>query len=316
MCGIAGIIYHHRNRYKSLGTNLQTLIEPLESRGPDSCGVGLYGKSVPRDQVKLRLSTEANISWADLSLWLAEFGRVIQWEAAGTEGWMILQWNGQWHGQRDLHAELKAELLARRVHLSSLGQQLEIYKEVGSVADLFCKYNLAQFGGSHGIGHTRMATESIVDTAHSHPFTAAADLALVHNGQVSNYYKLRFALERQGVVFETDNDSEAIAHYIHQQLRQGKSLETALHQLLADIDGTYTLLVATADQVGLVRDKFAAKPAVIYESPECVAIASEFRCLINLPDHPAATIREPDAGEVNVWSTAPELVPEIALSQA
>lgn len=311
MCGIAGIIYHHRKRYGNLGADLKTLIEPLESRGPDSCGVGLYGNRVAREQVKLRLSTQASVSWEDLSQWLAHFGRVIQWEATGTEGCMILQW----HGQRDLHEELKAELVARRVHLISLGEQLEIYKEVGSVANLFRKNNLALSGGSHGIGHTRMATESVVDTAHSHPFTAAADLALVHNGQVSNYYKLRFALEGQGVVFETDNDSEAIAHYIHQQLRQGKSLETALHQLLADIDGTYTLLVATADQVGLVRDKFAAKPAVIYESPECVAIASEFRCLINLPDYPAATIREPDAGEVNVWSTAPERVPEIALSQ-
>lgn len=310
MCGIAGIVYHHRKRYKNLGADLQTLIEPLESRGPDSCGVGLYGNRVTRDQVKLRLSPEAKVSWEDLRQWLAHFGRVIQLEASGTEDCTILEW----HGQQDFYEELKAELVARQVHLTSMGQQLEIYKEVGSVADLFRKYNLAQFGGSHGIGHTRMATESVVDTTHSHPFTAAADLALVHNGQVSNYYKLRFALERQGVVFETDNDSEAIAHYIHQQLRQGKSLETALHQVLADIDGTYTLLVATADQVGLVRDKFAAKPAVIYESPECVAIASEFRCLINLPNHPA-TIREPDAGEVNIWSTAPELVPEIALSQ-
>lgn len=315
MCGIAGIIYHHRKRYKNLGADLRTLIEPLESRGPDSCGVGLYGNRIARDQVKLRMSTPASVSWKDVSQWLAHFGRVIQLETTGTEAGTVLEWHGQWHGQQDLHEELKAELGAHQVHLISLGVQLEIYKEVGSVADLFGKNNLAQFGGSHAIGHTRMATESVVDTAHSHPFTAAADLALVHNGQVSNYYKLRFALERQGVVFETDNDSEAIAHYIHQQLRQGKSLETVLHQLLADIDGTYTLLVATADQVGLVRDKFAAKPAVIYESPECVAIASEFRCLINLPDYPAATIREPDAGEVNVWSTAPERVPEIALSQ-
>jgi methylamine---glutamate N-methyltransferase subunit A len=139
--------------------------------------------------------------------------------------------------------------------------------EVGPVQSLVRRYGLEEFTGSHGIGHTRMATESVVDTYHSHPFTSGFDLSIVHNGQISNYYRIRAVLERRGMVFETHNDSEASAHYVHYQLLQGKSLEESLHKLLKDLDGTYTFLVATADKMALVRDKFAAKPAMIYESP-------------------------------------------------
>lgn len=227
MCGIAGIIYRDPSCYDQLGATLLTLIEPLEGRGPDSCGVGLYGP----------------------------------------------------------------------------GQTLEVYKALGQVSNLAQRHGLDSFSGSHGVAHTRMATESVVDVDHCHPFTAGLDLAIVHNGQISNYYKLRFQLEQRGVVFRTHNDSEAIAHYIQHRLWQGDSLEAALKRLLRDIDGTYTFLVATSDQIGLVRDKYAAKPAVIYESKDRVVIASEYQALLRLPQFdPTATIREPDAGEINVWS--------------
>nr|WP_268890169.1 hypothetical protein [Gloeocapsopsis dulcis] len=196
----------------------------------------------------------------------------------------------------------------------SIGQLLEIYKEVGTAENLFQRYQLKGFAGSHGIGHTRMATESVVDTYHSHPFTSAPDLCLVHNGQISNYYKLRFSLEKKGIAFETDNDSEAIAHYIRYQLLQGFSLEQALQNLLNDIDGTYTFLVATPDKIALVRDKFAAKPAAIYETPEMIAIASEYRCFLNLPHYnPNAKISEPDAGEIKIWSTTNKPSPHLEL---
>lgn len=312
LCGIGGIIYRNPKRQSQLGLDLLTLIQPLESRGPDSCGVALYGNPVTAQQVKLVLSTETE-GWQAFQQWLAGFVQVIQFEPISkTKGCATVQWQGQPLSLAAFKATLAQEF--PQVHLVSLGQQLEIYKQVGTVADLFQTYCLRDFGGSHGIGHTRMATESVVDTEHCHPFTSTQDLAIVHNGQVSNYYKLRFTLERQGMVFETDNDSEAIAHYLHHQLRQGNSLEAALHAVLQDIDGTYTLLVATANTVGLVRDKFAAKPAVIYESPDYVAIASEFRCLVDLPNFdPRATIREPDAAEVNIWSTTPTLkIPAIA----
>lgn len=304
LCGIAGVIYRARENYQNLGLDLLKLIQPLESRGPDSCGVGLYGNPVESQQVKVLLLSEGTVEWADVRQLLSQLAEVVKFEGIGTGCRATLEWKDDQYFSID---KLRAELVKSfpQVHLMSVGQQLEIYKKVGAAANLFQKYDLEGFAGSHGIAHTRMATESVVDTYHSHPFTSAQDLCIVHNGQVSNYYKLRFALERQGVVFETQNDSEAIAHYLRYQLLQGKSLETALHNLLNDFDGTYTFLVATSDEVGLVRDKFAAKPAVIYESEQMVAIASEYRCLMNLPGFDAgATIREPDAGEVNVWSVA------------
>lgn len=304
MCGIAGIIYRQPELNKNLGTDLLKLIQPLESRGPDSCGVGIYGNSVASHQIKILLLTESKVQWEAVKQKLQQLAEVITFQAVGTGQCVILQCrDDQTFNLKEIKAKLAVEF--PQLHLMSTGQLLEIYKEVGAAENLFWRYNLNSFTGSHGIGHTRMATESVVDTYHSHPFTSAPDLCIVHNGQISNYYKLRFVLERQGIVFETNNDSEAIAHYIRHQLLQGLSLESALKNILKDIDGTYTFLVATSDKVGLVRDKFAAKPAVIYESQDTVAIASEYRCFLNLPNFkPAATIREPDAGEINIWSVA------------
>ncbi len=247
MCGLAGIIYRTPELYSHLGRDLLSLIKPLTSRGPDSCGVAVYSPTI----------------------------------------------------------------------LYSVGQGVEIYKEVGGVENLAQKYGLLSFSGTHGIGHTRMATESVVDTNHSHPFTAGNDLSIVHNGQLSNYYNLRYQLEHRGANFATNNDSEAIAHYINYLLLEGKSLEAALNQLLNDIDGTYTFLVATSEKVALVRDQFAAKPAVIYESSNLIAIVSEYRGLLNLTNFdPTVTIREPDAGEINIWSVVNTSVDLLGLTNA
>lgn len=301
MCGIAGIIYRNLQVYKNLGSDLLNLIQPLETRGPDSCGVGLYGNSVESNQIKIVLLAEGAIEWEEIKQLLGKLFVVASFTAIGNGKLVTLE--GKIFNSKELIHQLGA--CFPQVHLMSYGQFLEIYKQVGSAQSLFENYDLKTFAGSHAIGHTRMATESVVDTYHSHPFAAGEDLCIVHNGQVSNYYKLRFALEGKGVVFETHNDSEAIAHYINYHLTQGKSLEAALHSLLNDIDGTYTFLISTSDKVALVRDKFAAKPAVIYESPEMIAIASEYRCFLNLPTFdPSATIREPDAGEINIWSVS------------
>ncbi len=307
MCGIAGLIYHTPEQYCHLGSDLLSLIRPLESRGPDSCGVALYRNQADSNsgtfsQVKVILQGEGNIPWSQVGDWISQVAPVDSIQTT-TDGQQITLRLTDSH-RFDLR-EFKQALCHSfpLIHLSSIGASLEIYKEVGSAKSLAHKYGLEGFSGSHGIGHTRMATESVVDTNHCHPFTSSLDLSVVHNGQISNYYKLRFQLEQTGAVFETNNDSEVIAHAIHSQLQQGKSLEAALKKLLDDLDGTYTFLVATQDQVGLVRDKFAAKPAVIYESPECVAIASEYQALMHLPNFDStATIREPDAGEVNIWS--------------
>lgn len=299
MCGIAGIIYRHPQLYHQLGTDLLSLIQPLESRGTDGCGVGVYTKPVAPHQMKILLLAAKKVQWEVVRQWLTQLGEIAKFETVGDGKRVTLQLKEQTFNWEELKSNLAANF---QVHLISLGQQLEIYKEVGAAKNLFQRFDLKTFIGSHGIGHTRMATESIVDTHHSHPFTSAPDLCIVHNGQISNYYKLRYTLEKQGIEFETNNDSEALAHYIHHQLAQNNTLEQALQNLLKAIDGTYTFLIATADKIALVRDKFAAKPAVIYESENLIAIASEYRCFLNLPNFdPTANIYEPDAGEIKIW---------------
>jgi len=257
--------------------------------------------------LKLLLHDEGNAQWHQVRRWLSQEVSIARSQVTTDMLQLILNLKDQ--PGLDLNRLCQQlETLFPTVHWASLGQALEIYKHVGSVAALGDKYELARFVGSHGIGHTRMATESVVNTDHCHPFTASPDLAIVHNGQISNYYKLRYQLEQMGAVFRTHNDSEVIAHYIHYHRQSGQPLEAVLHQLLQDIDGTYTILIATADQLALVRDQYAAKPAVIYESKAMVVIVSEYRAFLTLPDFdPTATVREPDAVEVNVWSVSPEM---------
>ncbi|MBD2260382.1 amidophosphoribosyltransferase [Pseudanabaena sp. FACHB-2040] len=301
MCGIAGIIYRDESLVGHLGADLAALIQPLESRGPDSSGIALYTRPIAAGQVKLVLRGEAGVDWGAVQDWIEQAVPVLDTHVTADDRRFILDLT------QDLPFQVNEFRRALRtafpsLHVMSLGQGLEIYKEVGAVDNLIQKYGLTTFQGTHGIAHTRMATESVVDIDHCHPFTTNFDLAIVHNGQISNYYRLRFQLERAGMVFETHNDSETIVNYIHYQLLQGKSLEESLEALLHDIDGTYTFLVATPDKVALVRDKFAAKPAVIYEAADKVAIASEYRSLLQLSNFdPNALIREPDAGEINIW---------------
>lgn len=304
MCGIAGIIYRNGASTGSLGADLAALIQPLESRGPDSSGIALYTRPVAAGQVKLVLRGDANIDWGDIQDWIEQTVPVLDTHVAADDRRFVLDLAEELPFQvNDFRRALRRAFPT--LHVMSLGQSLEIYKEVGAVDNLVQKYGLTTFQGSHGIAHTRMATESVVDIDHCHPFTTHFDLAIVHNGQISNYYRLRFQLERAGMVFETGNDSEVIVNYIYYQLLQGKSLEESLRALLVDIDGTYTFLVATPEKVALVRDKFAAKPAVIYEAADKIAIASEHRALLRLDNFdPNALIREPDAGEINIWPIA------------
>jgi glucosamine 6-phosphate synthetase-like amidotransferase/phosphosugar isomerase protein len=301
LCGISGIIYHNPLEYRNLGSDLLALIQPLETRGPDSCGLALYREQPTADRMTLLLGGYAPLQ--EVQHWLTQFATVEQSQFVTNGQRIFLQCDPM---QLDL-VDLRDRLMQRfpNLHWISAGQSLEIYKHVGSIEGLDQIYDIRQITGSHAIGHTRMATESAIDLERCHPFTTGSDLAIVHNGQISNYFRLRFQLERLGVRFVTDNDSEILVHYIHSYLQQGKPLEAVLHQLLKDVDGSYTFLVATRDQVGLVRDRMATKPAVIYEVPTLVAIASEYRALLNLPNFDStATIREPDAGEVNIWSTA------------
>jgi glutamate synthase domain-containing protein 1 len=186
-------------------------------------------------------------------------------------------------------------------HLLSVGRSIDIYKDEGHPCNIADRYRFAKLEGTHVVGHTRMATESAITPAHAHPFTAGEDFCLVHNGSLSNPHQIRRMLERRGLRFETDNDTEAACRFIEWRLNQGEQLQTALTTAFAELDGFYTLLIATADTLTLVRDAFACKPAVVAETDDYVAIASEFRSMAHLPGVQNANIFEPLPEEIYSW---------------
>jgi len=187
------------------------------------------------------------------------------------------------------------------LHVLSAGRSIDIYKDIGHPSHVAKRYQFTQLTGTHLVGHTRMATESAVTPAHAHPFTAGEDFCLVHNGSLSNPYSIRRKLEPLGITFDTDNDTEAATRFLEWRMREGDDLETALHKGFEELDGFYTFLMGTHDKLALVRDPFACKPAVVAETDDYVAIASEFRSLAKLPDVKNATLFEPMPQELYVW---------------
>jgi glutamate synthase domain-containing protein 1 len=183
----------------------------------------------------------------------------------------------------------------------SAGRVIEIYKEVGRPVAFVETFRVAEFDGTHGLGHTRMATESRVTTAGSHPFSTGHDVCLVHNGSLSNHNRLREELRREGIEFQTENDTEVAAGYLAWRMREGASLQEALEGCLEDLDGFYTFLVGTADGFAVLRDPIACKPAVLAETDEWVAMASEYRAIAVLPGAADARIWEPEPRVVYAW---------------
>jgi amidophosphoribosyltransferase len=201
-----------------------------------------------------------------------------------------------------------AEAWVRRhrpdLRVMSAGRVIEIYKEVGRPVEFVEQFRLGDFTGTHGLGHTRMATESRVTTEGSHPFSTGLDLCLVHNGSLSNHNRLRERLRREGMSFQTENDTEVAAAYLAWRIREGASLEQALEGCLEDLDGFYTFLVGTADGFAVLRDPIACKPAVLAETDEWVAMASEWRAIAVLPGAADARMWEPEPSVVYAWEKA------------
>jgi len=275
------------------------MLEQLSDRGPDSAGVAFYRDPAPPGWCKVSLhSPSSTPEWESLTAELqVEFGDasppqvrathavfVIAAEAEDAEKWLI-----------DRHPELT---------LMSAGRSIEIYKEADLPTRFVRRFALGEIAGSHALGHTRMATESRVTTAGSHPFSTGLDLCLVHNGSLSNHNRLRRVLQREGMVFRTENDSEVAAGYLTWRLREGASLEQALEGCLDDLDGFYTFAVGTADGFAVLRDPIACKPAVMAETDEWVAMASEYRAIAVLPGAEDAVLWEPAPGHVYSWGTA------------
>jgi glutamate synthase domain-containing protein 1 len=296
MCGIAGIYAKTPAMRERLGAELAKMIGQLSMRGPDSAGVAFYRDPAPPGSCKVSVHSPQPIPrWDELRAELAaQFG-----EAAVR-------------GVRGSHAVLTvaapadaAQAWMRERHpeqtVMSAGGVIEIYKEAGSPAEFVRRFDVPGLDGSHALSHTRMATESRVTTAHSHPFSTGLDLCLVHNGSLSNHNRLRRALQREGIVFRTDCDSEVAAGYLTWRMREGASLEQALEGCLEDLDGFYTFAVGTTDGFAVLRDPIACKPAVMAETDDWVAIASEYRAIAVLPGAADADTWEPEPGRVYSW---------------
>jgi glutamate synthase domain-containing protein 1 len=300
MCGIAGLFTKTDALRAQLGGQLSAMLSQLSDRGPDSAGVAFYREPAPEGWCKVSLhSPTPEPAWDALADELrASFGDASEPAVRATHA--VLQVAGD-------ATEVQAWVIARHPELTlmSAGQTIEIFKEAGLPTEFVRRFALDELGGSHALGHTRMATESRVSTEGSHPFSTGLDLCLVHNGSLSNHNRLRRSLQREGIVFATDNDTEVAAGYLTWRLRQGATLEQALEGCLDDLDGFYTFAVGTADGFAVLRDPIACKPAVMAETSEWVAMASEYRAIAVLPGAQDAVTWEPEPGRVYSWGTAP-----------
>jgi methylamine---glutamate N-methyltransferase subunit A len=300
MCGIVGYLDKRDQPDYPLGRTLLTMLQALSCRGPDSAGVAVFGGG---GEMRLRLSVPLGMSWETLR------------DALEAEGLTILcSYRTGVHDARvapDVDRNSLEQRVRRRLpgsEILCLGEQLSLFKQVGSPEELEASYHLSALRGTHGIGHTRMSTESRVDLSHSQPFWAngVPDLATVHNGHITNYHKLRRRYEQEGHRFYTENDSEVIGVYLRDRMAAGRSLEGAMRSSLEDFDGSFCYLAATKDQLGFVKDNYGFKPLMLAETEAFVALATEEIALRRaLGD--AFTAYEPAPGTIRLWTINPEI---------
>jgi methylamine---glutamate N-methyltransferase subunit A len=296
MCGIVGLLVKKPALREQLGELMLPMLTGMIERGPDSAGLAVFTEELPSDQRKYSLHAPAwDYDWAGFEAeFIKRFGTEAAIEAKGNHAVLtcdepaakVRPWVGK---------------AFPRLHVLSAGRQIDIYKDVGNPADVAARYGFDKLAGTHLVGHTRMATESAVTPDRAHPFTAGEDFCLVHNGSLSNPYQIRRKLEPLGIGFETDNDTEAACRYFEWRMREGDELEAAIRSGFNELDGFYTFLIGTTDELALVRDAFACKPAIVAETDDYVAISSEFRGLARLPGIKHANVFEPVPEEIYVW---------------
>ena len=286
---------------QQLGELMVPMLIGMSDRGPDSAGMAVFTPPLPDGQRKLSLYSGLTAEgdaydWAALAAELAA--------ALGVHASTAVHGNQAVFTFTGPAAPVKAWVLAHapQLHVMSAGQRIELYKDIGSPAQVAARYGFNSLKGSHLVGHTRMATESAVTPDRAHPFTAGEDFCLVHNGSLSNPNEVRRMLEPRGIRFDTDNDTEAACRFLEWRLREGDDLPTALKRAFEALDGFYTFLMGTPTALALIRDPFACKPAVVAETDDYVAIASEFRSLAHLPGVKHAKVFEPAPEEMYVWT--------------
>ncbi len=299
MCGIVGLFSKSLSVSERLGEHLGDMLLEMSDRGPDSAGVALYRTPAPAGSTKVSLhSADPDYDWEALQVELDEGFGSTQPDVRASHAVFVVDTES-----RALQQWLREHRPGLRV--MSAGTSLEIYKEAGAPQEFVKRFALADVQASHGLGHTRMATESAVTTDGSHPFWTGLDLCLVHNGSLSNHNWLRTRLRREGLEFETENDSEVAAGYLTWRLAEGDSLEQALESCLGELDGFYTFAVGTADGFAVLRDPIACKPAVMAETDDWVAMASEYRAIAVLPGAADANVWEPAPATVYSWERQP-----------
>jgi len=295
MCGIVGLFLKDRDLEPQLGALLSGMLVTMTDRGPDSAGIAIYGTpEAGRAKITVQ-SAEPEAVFPGLEAALAE--------ASGGSATVAVK---STHAVISLAADKAAPVRAALADMPGLkvmgaGEAVEIFKEVGLPKDVIARFEIAKMTGSHGIGHTRMATESAVTTMGAHPFSTGADQCLVHNGSLSNHNGLRRVLRQKGMSFETENDTEVAAAYLTAEMAEGKNLGEALEGALDDLDGFFTFVVGTKSGFGVVRDPIACKPAVMAETDQYVAFGSEYRALANLPGIETARVWEPEPATVYFW---------------
>jgi glutamate synthase domain-containing protein 1 len=299
MCGILGYLDKSVAEQQPIGNILLGMLNALACRGPDSAGVALFG--IPRPnrlvaRVKLGDNGSSSQRAPEVKRLAHKFGARDFAQKGAYLRFTFLE-NG------DLEALISSiESVAPDVEVVSVGRRLEIVKQVGSPSRLEQTYGISGFQGGHGIGHTRLSTESVVDLSHSQPFWGHGypDLAIAHNGHITNYHQLRRRYQEHGVRFYTENDSEVVAIFLADKLRQGITLRDALGSMITELDGSFSCVVATESALGIVKDSFSFKPLLYAETPSFVAVATE-EIAIRRAIPGDYTVREAQAKEVQVW---------------
>ena len=297
MCGIVGLLVKKPALREHLGELMLPMLIGMTERGPDSSGMAVFTEPVAGEKRKLSLYAGAvAVNWEHLREAVAA--------ALNTDAKIDVKQNHAVLTTGASPGAVKAWLKAHQpgITVLSAGRAIDLYKDLGLPIEVAQRYDFAHLTGTHLVGHTRMATESAVTVENAHPYTAGEDWCLVHNGSLSNPYQLRRELEPLGIEFDGDCDTEAACRYLEWRMREGDDLETAIEHGFSAFDGFYTFLMGTRDKLALVRDPFACKPAIVAETDDYVAIASEFRSLAHLPDVKHAQLFEPKPEHIYSWS--------------
>ncbi len=299
MCGIVGLFLKDKALEPQLGALLTNMLITMTDRGPDSAGIAIYGNPETGRSKLVIQSENPQIDFPGLDALIGDrLGAPVTIAPKDTHAVLTVP-AGTTQAVRAALAEHNPSL-----RVMSRGDSIEIYKEVGLPKDVAARFDLPHLSGTHGIGHTRMATESAVTTLGAHPFNTGDDQCLVHNGSLSNHNSLRRKLRREGMHIETENDTEVGAAYLTWRMQNGATLGEALQSSLSDLDGFFTFVVGTKDGFGVVRDPIACKPAVMAETEQYVAFGSEYRALVDLPGIDTARVWEPEPATVYFWSHA------------